>query len=80
LERLLKTAKIHPVANQVELHPCFPQKRLLDFCQANEIHVIAHSPLGGIPIPVLVGRKEPGPLEDPVVSPSMRGDEKAISN
>ncbi|KAF7870395.1 hypothetical protein EAF04_004140 [Stromatinia cepivora] len=66
-KRLLKTAKIHPVAYQVELHPYFPQKGLIEFCQANDIHVIAHSPLGGIPIPVLVGRRGPGPLEDSTV-------------
>ncbi|CAG8971707.1 hypothetical protein HYALB_00003175 [Hymenoscyphus albidus] len=54
LARLLKTAKFHPVANQ-------------DFCKENKIHLIVHSPLGGVPIPVLVGRKSPGRLEDPLV-------------
>jgi len=67
LKRLLETAKIHPVANQVEVHPYFPQKSLVEYCQANDIHVIAHSPLGGIPIPVLTGRHGPGPLEDPII-------------
>ncbi|KAL2786237.1 Aldo/keto reductase [Aspergillus keveii] len=64
LERLLKTARIHPVVNQVEIHPYFPQKGLVEYCQAKEIHVTAHCPLGGAPIPVLIGRKGPGPLED----------------
>ncbi|KAL9120852.1 MAG: hypothetical protein Q9187_002590 [Circinaria calcarea] len=68
LKKLLKTAKIHPVANQIELHPYFPQKGLVEYCQSNDIHIIAHSPLGGLPIPVLVGRHGPGPLEDPVIS------------
>lgn len=67
LERLLKTAKIHPVVNQVEIHPYFPQKGLVEYCQAKKIHVTAHCPLGGAPIPVLIGREGPGPLEDPTV-------------
>ncbi|OXV05676.1 hypothetical protein Egran_06555 [Elaphomyces granulatus] len=67
LKRLLKTAKIHPVVNQVEIHPYFPQKGLVEYCQANEIHVTAHCPLGGAPIPVLIGRDGPGPLEDPTI-------------
>lgn len=53
--------------NQVEIHPYFPQKGLVEYCQANDIHVTAHCPLGGAPIPVLVGRQGPGPLEDPTV-------------
>ncbi|KLJ10068.1 hypothetical protein EMPG_14520 [Blastomyces silverae] len=67
LKRLLQTAKIYPVINQIEVHPYFPQKSLVEFCQANDIHVTAHCPLGGAPIPVLIGRHGLGPLEDPTV-------------
>ncbi|EGD85998.1 hypothetical protein H112_06917 [Trichophyton rubrum D6] len=67
LKRLLQTAKIHPVVNQVEIHPYFPQKGLVEYCQKNDIHVTAHCPLGGAPIPVLIGRHGPGPLEDPTL-------------
>ncbi|KAN0066723.1 NADP-dependent oxidoreductase domain containing protein [Elaphomyces granulatus] len=45
LKRLLKTAKIHPVVNQVEIHPYFPQKGLVEYCQANEIHRRSPGPL-----------------------------------
>lgn len=69
LKRLLKTARIHPVVNQVELHPYFPQKGLVNFCRENDIHITAHCPLGGNVVPVLRARTGPGPLEDPVVRP-----------
>jgi glycerol 2-dehydrogenase (NADP+) len=32
LDILLPKIKIIPVVNQVELHPCFPQERLLGYC------------------------------------------------
>jgi diketogulonate reductase-like aldo/keto reductase len=68
LERLLKTAKIYPAVNQVEIHTYFPQKGLVEFCQSKGIHVTAHCPLGGALIPAITGRQGPGPLEDPTVS------------
>ncbi|KAI9770637.1 MAG: hypothetical protein M1840_003229 [Geoglossum simile] len=67
LKRLLGVCRIHPVVNQVELHPYFPQKGLVEFCQKNEIHVTAYSPLGCTPVPYLIERRGPGPLEDPTV-------------
>jgi diketogulonate reductase-like aldo/keto reductase len=67
LRKLLLTARIHPVVNQVELNPYFPQKGLVEFCQKNEIHVTAYGPLGCTPVPYLIGRTGPGPLEDVTV-------------
>ncbi|KAI9274208.1 NADP-dependent oxidoreductase domain-containing protein [Sporodiniella umbellata] len=59
LKRLLKTAKVIPAVNQVELHPYLPQQALVDFCVARKIHVTAYSPLGS---------GETSLLKDPVLN------------
>lgn len=46
LEDLLKTAKVVPAVNQVELHPYLPQDDLLEFSKKHNIHLTAYSPLG----------------------------------
>ncbi|KAH9907806.1 NADP-dependent oxidoreductase domain-containing protein [Xylariomycetidae sp. FL2044] len=68
IKRLLLSAKIKPAVNQVECHPHFPQKGLVKFCQDNGIHVTAFGPLGCVPIPSLVGRTGPGPLDDETIA------------
>ncbi|KAM7215757.1 1,5-anhydro-D-fructose reductase [Rhypophila decipiens] len=61
--RLLKTCRIKPVLNQIEVHPHWPQKGLVKTCQDNGVYVTAFGPLGCVPIPSLLGRKpgQPGP-------------------
>ncbi|KAH7520709.1 hypothetical protein FEM48_Zijuj08G0174100 [Ziziphus jujuba var. spinosa] len=46
LQNLLSFAKIPPSVNQVEMTPIWRQKKLIDFCKANNIIVTAYSPLG----------------------------------
>jgi diketogulonate reductase-like aldo/keto reductase len=46
LEKLLQTARIKPVVNQVECHPTFQQEELLKYCKHNDIVLVGYTPLG----------------------------------
>ena len=46
LQALLRTAKIVPAANQIEMHPYLPQARVMAFCARHDIVPVAYSPLG----------------------------------
>lgn len=46
LEALLNIANIKPMVNQIEHHPGYAQREVVDFCQQNGILVEAWSPLG----------------------------------
>ena len=46
LQDVLKSCKIKPVANQVEVHPFFQNDALIKFCQENGVVVTAYAPLG----------------------------------
>lgn len=47
LDQLLDHCKIHPAVNQVEFHPHFHDRELLDYCREKDIHFQAYSSLGG---------------------------------
>jgi len=46
LERLLSDARVAPQVNEMELHPCFQQGRLFQFCLDHAIQPIGYCPLG----------------------------------
>lgn len=46
IQRIIDNATIKPACLQIELHIYFQQKELVDFCKANNIAVVAYSPLG----------------------------------
>ncbi|CAG9854042.1 unnamed protein product [Phyllotreta striolata] len=46
VERLLQSATIKPVTNQIEVHPYLNQQKLIDFLKTKDIVVTAYSPLG----------------------------------
>lgn len=43
IEELKKYANILPMVNQIELHPLFTQKELVDYCNFNQIQVMAYT-------------------------------------
>ena len=45
MKELLAFCKIKPAINQIERHPMFQQQELVDFCQENDIAVMAYSPV-----------------------------------
>ena len=45
LEALKKTARIMPMVNEIEIHPCFSQKELVNYCNNYKIQVIGWSPI-----------------------------------
>jgi diketogulonate reductase-like aldo/keto reductase len=45
LEQLLKTAKVVPAVNQIELHPKLQQHETRDFCNIHDIKIESWSPL-----------------------------------
>jgi len=46
VQRILDAGRIPPAVLQVEVHPYFSQKPLVEFCEARGIAVTAYSPLG----------------------------------
>lgn len=66
LKSLLKTAKLKPEMNQIELHPYLQQPAMLEFCRSHKIHLTAYAPLGSADRPArLKVDDEPILLEEP---------------
>jgi alcohol dehydrogenase (NADP+) len=46
MKLVLRDAKIKPACNEMELHPCFQQSELFNYCRKNEIQPIGFCPIG----------------------------------
>ncbi|WP_350278343.1 aldo/keto reductase [Kribbella sp. HUAS MG21] len=46
LDRLAKESEVVPAVNQIELHPSYQQRELVELCRERSIAVEAYSPLG----------------------------------
>lgn len=67
IDRLLESARIKPVVNQVECHLYLTQTKLSDYLRSKDIVLTAYAPLGSPARPWLES-KEPVLLEDATVS------------
>lgn len=67
IERLLGSAKIKPVTNQVEIHPYLAQVKLKKFCEDRGITLTAYSPLGNPGSQVNTGSDKDRLLKDALV-------------
>lgn len=45
LEQLKKSAKIMPMVNQIEIHPLSSKSSMLDYCNKNQLQLMAWSPI-----------------------------------
>ncbi|WP_319529560.1 aldo/keto reductase [uncultured Cohaesibacter sp.] len=68
IERLMAETDIVPAVNQVELHPFFTQKALIDFHKKHNIFTQAWSPIGGVH---RYWREDAKPEEDPLTHPAI---------
>jgi len=68
IERLLGSATIKPVTNQVEIHPYLAQTQLKKFCEDRGITLTAYSPLGNPGSQVNTASDKDKLLKDPVVN------------
>lgn len=68
ITRLLESATIKPVTNQVEIHPYLAQTKLKKFCEDRGITLTAYSPLGNPGSQAHSGSDKDRLLKDPVVT------------
>ncbi|MFD6422698.1 aldo/keto reductase [Streptomyces sp. NPDC060198] len=68
LTRLLDAADVVPAVNQLEIHPYFQQRAVLDFGDAHGILGQAWSPIGGITFYPGYGEHRRSVLQDPAVT------------
>lgn len=66
IDRILANCEIKPTINQVECHPYLNQEKLLNFCRARDITLMAYAPLGSPDRP-WAKPGEPSLMDDPKI-------------
>jgi len=66
IQDVLNNCTIRPVCNQFEVNPLFRNEELVQFCQKNDIVVVAYAPLGA-PDRAWLKSEDPVPLQHPIV-------------
>jgi alcohol dehydrogenase (NADP+) len=68
LKDLIENSVIKPEINQIEIHPFLQQNGMLEFCNDEDIHLTAYSPLGSMDREdFLKNHNEPSLLEHPLI-------------
>ncbi|XP_076114521.1 aldo-keto reductase family 1 member B1-like isoform X2 [Mytilus galloprovincialis] len=78
IERILHSARIKPCNLQVEIHPYFSNRKLVDFCLSKGITVTAYAPLANPDSPLRTG-KEPSIFDEPVLKDIAQKKGKTIA-
>jgi len=78
IERILQNSRIKPCNLQVEIHPYFSNKKLVDYCKTNNITVTAYAPLANKDSPLRTG-KEPSIFDEPILQELSKEKGKSIA-
>jgi len=65
IENILSSCEYPPEALQVEMHPFLQQKKLVEFCNYNNIKLTGYSPLGARDLKSPI--KQPDLLDEPII-------------
>ncbi|KAF4661702.1 hypothetical protein FOL47_006558 [Perkinsus chesapeaki] len=77
IDEILSMCRIKPAVDQIEVHPYFPQWRMLDYCKKHDIHVVAYAPLGSPANQPDDGSKKYNILEHPTITAIAKAHKKS---
>ena len=78
LKHIMSFCKYKPAVCQVEIHPYWRQTEIVQFCETNDIHVTAYSPLGSPDSASVLGRSGPKLMEDKTLLEVVESEKKNV--
>lgn len=78
IERILQAAKIKPCNLQIEIHPYFSNRRLVDFCTSKGISVTAYAPLAN-PFSPLRKEGEPRIFNESILQEISKNNSRTVA-